>query len=150
MDSIDIYKEHYAINNAGGLIFTIVQKSIRFEKMKKLVVYTEHEYLGNYEVVDFHTFRIKNLSNMVSLLIFGEHERYGKELLMRFKVKGRISESTEMYFVCLKYIGFDEKFKIKRPDYEKEREKRSAKAVRDDERQSVSDAGSDQLDVAPF
>ena len=141
MDSIDIYREHCAMNSAGGFIFTIVQKSIRFAKMKKLAVYTEHDYKGTYEVVDYHSFRVKNLSNMVSLLIFGEHRDYGVQTLKKFRVRGRMSDETEMYFVCLRFIDFDSKFIIKNQNHDE---------VRNEEPKPVPGLRSDGNDVAPF
>ena len=148
MDSIDIYREHYATNRAGD-IFTIVQKSIRFAKMKKLAVYAEHDYLGTYEVVDFYTFRVKNLTNMVSLLVFGEHERYGRETLRKFRIRGRMSDNTEMYFVCFRFIEYEPKFKINRVTYEQSTEQTN-EALRDESGKEVSDAGPGDVDVAPF
>ena len=37
---------------------------------------------------------------------------------MKFEVKGRISESTEMYFVCLQFREYEEKYKIGRLSHE--------------------------------
>jgi hypothetical protein len=151
MDSIDIHPEHFAINNAGGYIFTIVQKSIRFAKLKKLAVYSEHDYMGTYEVLEAHCFPVKSLSNMVSLLIFGDHQKYGIETLKEFRIRGRMSDNTEMCFICLRFISYDEKFKINRVNNEKPSEQQAnRKAVRDESGQAVSDAESDDLGVAPF
>ncbi len=55
---------------------------------------------------------------MVSMLVLGEHQDEGVKTLMKFEVKGRISESTEMYFVCLQFREYEEKYKIGRLSHE--------------------------------
>lgn len=148
MDSIDINPEYYATNKAGGYIFTIVQKSIRFAKLKKLVVYFDHDYMGTYEILESHCFPVKSLTNMVSLLIFGEHQQYGIEHLKKYRIRGRMSDNTEMCFICLRFISYDEKFKIKRANNEKPNEQQQA--VRHESGQEVSDTEPGDLGVVPF
>ena len=148
MDSIDIHPEHIAVNSAGGYIFTIVQKSIRFVKLKKLAVYSEHNYRGTYEVLESHCFSVSKLSNMVRLLIFGEHRKYGIETLKKFRIRGRMSDNTEMCFICLRFISYDEKFKIKRVNNEKPNDEQQA--VRHEGGQEVSDTEPGDLGIPPF
>src|SRR5688500_14637562 len=102
MDSITITINQTVANN-HGLLFTIVQDSIRFERMKRFAIYDDRKFLGVYSLGSKVVFQIGELPRMISNLIFGSHETEGIKELKKFKVKGRISGKTEMALICLAY-----------------------------------------------
>lgn len=119
MDSVDVYREQIVFRHADSLVFIIQQNSIRFEKMKKLALYVEGEYMGVYNIVHKHPFKIKNLTDIASLIFLGLRRTDGIKELLKYKIKGRISEHTQMAFICLAWDNYDPLYNVKYK-YEKE------------------------------
>ncbi len=113
MDSIDIYREHLVSRYGDSLVFVIQQDSIRFEIFKKLALYVEGRYLGVYRVVHKHPFKIKNFSDIASLIFLGIRKDEGINELLKYRIKGRASVNTQMAFICLHWECFDEKYDVK-------------------------------------
>ena len=96
----------------GDLIFFLEQDSIRFEKLKRLEIFHNRgEYLGTFRVVKKSVFKVKNLNDMVSLMMFGELAEYGKEKLKRFRIKGRMSDETNMCLLCMEFLKMNNDYK---------------------------------------
>lgn len=113
MDSVDVYREHIVWRHTDSLVFIIQQESIRFEIMKKLALYVEGDYMGVHKVVHKHPFKIKDLPDFASLLFFGARKADGIKELLKYRIKGRISENTRMAFICLTWENYDPKYDIK-------------------------------------
>jgi hypothetical protein len=97
-----------------NMIFCIEQDSIRFEKFKEFAIYWKNnQYLGRYRVVDKHSFKAKNISNLLSLMAFGENKQYAFSHLRKKRFKGRLSDSSYFALVCLTWIGYDQRNEIK-------------------------------------
>lgn len=113
MDSIDVLREHIVSRPQDSLIFAIQQESIRFKPFKKLALYIEGRYFGNYQVVYVHPFTLEDLSDIASLLFLGVRKKEGIQQLLKYRIKGRISKNTRMAFLCLLWLDYEPKFEIK-------------------------------------
>lgn len=111
MDSITITINQSPCNS-HGLLFTIVQNSIRFERMKRLAVYDDKRFLGIHSIVAKDVFHLGELPRMISMLVFGCHESEGVKMLRKFKVKGKISDNTEMALIALAFQKLDPKHEL--------------------------------------
>lgn len=107
-----MYKEHVVYSTANNIIFTILQKSPRFELLKCIAVYIERKYLGTYRIADREIFRVKDLSEIHSLQFFGQRKPQGILELKKLSIKGTMSDNTEMVIVALEWMRFDEKHNI--------------------------------------
>ena len=111
----EVVKDSILVNHnivfQGDLIFFLEQDSIRFEKFKKLEIFHGMgEYLGTFRVVKKSAFKVKDLNDMVSLMMFGELAEFGKIKLKRFRIKGRMSEETSMCLLCMQFFGMDDDY----------------------------------------
>jgi len=113
MDSVDVYREHIISRHTDPLVFIIQQNSIRFEIMKQLALYVEGKYMGVYKVVHKKPFKIKSLTDIASLLFMGIRKADGVRELLKYRIKGRISENTIMAFICLSFENYDPKYDVK-------------------------------------
>jgi hypothetical protein len=97
-----------------NMIFCIEQDSIRFEKFKEFAIYWKNnQYLGRYRVVDKSTFKAKNISNLLSLMAFGENKDYAFNHLRKKRFKGRLSDASKFALICMTWIGYDQRNEIK-------------------------------------
>jgi hypothetical protein len=118
MDSVTVFRKHIAMN-PSGLLFIVQQDSFRFDRFKKLALYDEENlYHGNYRIVDRTKFKLKSLSRMMSLLLFGCHEGEGIKILRNMKVVGRKSDELMMCLICLEFVEYHENHVIPKNDTE--------------------------------
>ena len=110
MDSVDVYREHIVCRHNDSLVFIIQQNSIRFEIMKRLALYVEGDYMGVYRVVHKKPFKIRTLTDIASLLFMGVRKAEGVRELLKYRIKGRISENTDMAFICLSWENYELKY----------------------------------------
>jgi hypothetical protein len=118
MDSVTIMRSRIVFN-PGGLIFIVQQDSFRFDPFKKIALYDEdNNYHGTYRVVDRTKFKLKNLSRMMSLLLFSCHEGEGVKILRNLKIVGKKSDEVMLCLVCLQYFDFNPNHVIPKNDTE--------------------------------
>jgi hypothetical protein len=99
---------------SNNMIFCIEQDSIRFEKFKEFAIYWKNnQYLGRYRVVDKSTFKAKNISNLLSLMAFGEIKQYSFSHLRKKRFKGALSDASKFALICFTWIGYDQRNEIK-------------------------------------
>lgn len=63
-------------------------------------------------MIEKEVFKVKDLANTTSILFFGKKKKQGIEELKKFKIKGRMSDNTEMALVSLQWKEYEDKFDL--------------------------------------
>lgn len=116
MDSIDV-SEKMVVTNRYGILFTIQQESIRFEKLKTLALYIDYHYRGTYRIADKVIFELGKVPRHIALLMLGTHESLAATELRNpeyIKTNGRMSNSTIMAFLALHFVEYAKRHEIQK------------------------------------
>lgn len=94
-------------------ITCLVQKSIRFEKYKKLALYDRTHYLGNYEVHSRTELDLNSITDKTTVMLFGKLKKDSMNELKNIYRKGMFSEKSKFYFVIFYKVGENKSHEIK-------------------------------------
>ena len=105
LPTLDVDARYWAINKAGGYLFTIIKREGDLPKFSRVSVYVDNENFGVYQVLETHTFKLKNLSNLASLLVLGEHKAYGVKTIQELSFNQGLSLESDMYLIGLRFLS---------------------------------------------